>query len=134
PKTQIPGKFSKYPNSNGRQLLWGLQTLGFPWDLVLGIGISLARSSSARLATTCFEPRTKNHTRVFQTPRNDGHVLECGGVPPLLRKMRVFFRSRRQRRSNSGGAPPHSKTPANLGAANDKTPKNYPALSSCCRR
>ena len=44
PKTQIPGKFSKYPNSNGRQLLWGLQTLGFPWDLVLGIGISLARS------------------------------------------------------------------------------------------
>src|SRR5436190_17761759 len=89
---------------------------------------------------TCFELRTKNHDRVFQTPRNDGRVLECGGVPPLLGKTRVSFRPRLRRRSKSGGAPafaqprslkvrlcdglwrgrpPHSKTQAKLDAAND---------------
>src|SRR5436190_22671113 len=89
---------------------------------------------------TCFELRTENHDRVFQTPPNDGHVLECGGVPPLLGKTRVSFRPRLPRRSKSGGAPafaeprsfkvrlcdglwrgrpPHSKTQAKLGAAND---------------
>src|SRR5204862_4635631 len=62
-------------------------------------------------------PRTENHPRVFQTPRNDGHVLDCGGVPPLLGKTRVSFRPRLPRRSESGGAPPHSKTHAQLGAA-----------------
>ena len=45
PKTQIPGKVSKYPNSNGRhQLLWELK----PWDFLgiwcLGFGISIVRS------------------------------------------------------------------------------------------
>src|SRR5204863_4204199 len=58
-----------------------------------------------------------NRARVFQTPRNDGHVLECGGVPPLLRKTLVSFRPRLRRRSKSGGAPPHSKTQAKLDAA-----------------
>src|SRR6266403_46639 len=79
---------------------------------------------------TGFGPHTENH----------GHVLECGGVPPLLGKPRVSFRPRLRRRSKSGGTPafaerpllkvrvcdglwrgrpPHSKTQAKLGAAND---------------
>src|SRR5437762_8048813 len=74
-------------------------------------------------------PRTKNHPRVFQTPRNDGHVLECGGVPPLLGKTRVSFCPRLPRRSKSGGAPPHSKTQAKLGAAND-APGNLLKIST----
>ncbi len=43
PKTQIPGKISKYPNSNWwHQLLWEVK----PWDLVLGVGISIVGSLS----------------------------------------------------------------------------------------
>ncbi len=86
----------------------------------LADAITAELCDAVKISTHCSRhPRTKNHARVFQTPRNDGHVLECGGAPPLLRKMRVSFRPRLPRRSKSGGAPPHSKTQAKLGAAND---------------
>ena len=53
PKTQIPGKVSKYPNSNGwHQLLWELK----PWDFLgiwcLGFGISIVRGPSVAAATS----------------------------------------------------------------------------------
>src|SRR5436190_15460824 len=64
-------------------------------------------------------PHQEITARVFQPLGSDGHVLECGGVPPLLGKTQVSFRPRLPRRSKSGGAPPHSQTQAKLGAAND---------------
>jgi hypothetical protein len=64
--------------------------------------------AAAGLTMTCFVTRTKNHARAFQTPRNDGHVLECGGVPPLLGKPRVSFRPRLRRDLR---AAEHRRTP-----------------------
>ena len=91
---------------------------------------ALVRRRLARLPMTCSVSRSKSggivqvgpHTmitpRVLQAPRNDGHVVECGGVPPLSRKTQRFFPWLR-RRSKSGGAPPHSTTQAKLSAATD---------------
>ena len=70
-------------------------------------------------APTSQHPCAKVTPRVLQVLRNDGHVVECGGVPPLWRKTRVSFRSQLRRRSKSGGAPPHSITQAKPCAAND---------------
>ena len=64
-------------------------------------------------------PCAKVTPRVLQVLRNDGHVVECGGVPPLWRKTRGSSRAQLSRRSKSGGAPPRSTTQAKLRAANE---------------
>src|SRR5437763_824315 len=37
PKTQIPGKASKYQNPTEASATLGIETLGLPWDLALGV-------------------------------------------------------------------------------------------------
>ena len=41
---------------------------------------------NASLPMTCWVTRPRIKPAFVQTPRNGGHVVECGGVPPLLRK------------------------------------------------
>src|SRR5689334_10036787 len=64
------------------------------------------------------------HNTRCSGPPNNGHVVECGGAPPLLGEgLRSSFKlspSHRQP-TESGGAPPHSTTQASESARHPST-------------
>ena len=61
--------------------------------------ISLERSRGKLDWRVWFRSVANRRAELIAT-RNDGHVVECGGAPPLLRNTRASFRPRLQRKRN----------------------------------